>query len=165
MNSPKNISASVKARLQNVANQRGEEFNLILNRYGIERVLYRLSVSKHSNAFLLKGAMLFTAWDDIPHRPTRDLDLLGIGPTLREAIEATFRRRKTPLPSAPEPFPDAFGNDDTKQVQWSGFVRRNQLSDVPSQFPEVVKRIGIFANPVLHSPSPPENWHPKTDWR
>jgi len=45
MNAPKNISASVKARLRNVAATRGEDFNLLLLRYGIERLLFRLSQS------------------------------------------------------------------------------------------------------------------------
>jgi hypothetical protein len=58
MTGPKNIAASVKARLQIAAKKRGEEFNLLFVRYGIERLLYRMSVSKHAEAFLLKGAML-----------------------------------------------------------------------------------------------------------
>ena len=81
MNAPKNISASVKARLQNVAATRGEDFNLLLLRYGIERLLFRLSQSPHADRFLLKGAMLFVVWDEKTPRPTRDLDLLGFGST------------------------------------------------------------------------------------
>jgi len=71
MNAPKNISASVKARLQNVAATRGEDFNLLLLRYGIERLLFRLSQSPHADRFMLKGAMLFVVWDEKTHRPTR----------------------------------------------------------------------------------------------
>ena len=59
MSGPKNIAASVKARLQNAANKRGEDFNLLLLRYGIERVLFRLSQSLYADRFVLKGAMLF----------------------------------------------------------------------------------------------------------
>ncbi len=84
------MAASVKARLQNVARKRGEEFNLILNRYGIERLLYRLSTSTHADAFLLKGAMLFAVWDDLAHRPTRDLDLLGFGPNETDDLIRIF---------------------------------------------------------------------------
>ena len=91
MSGPKNIAASVKARLQNVAEHRGEEFNLVLARYGIERLLFRLSQSQYADRFLLKGAMLFTIWDDKTHRPTRDLDLLGSGPTEKEALAQIFR--------------------------------------------------------------------------
>jgi predicted nucleotidyltransferase component of viral defense system len=48
-------------------------------RYTLERLLYRLSKSKHRENFILKGAMLMRHWIDDPHRPTRDLDLLGFG--------------------------------------------------------------------------------------
>ena len=91
MNGPKNIAASVKARLQNVAGKRGEDFNLLLLRYGIERLLFRLSQSPHASRFLLKGAMLFVVWDEKTHRPTRDLDLLGIGPSEKADLLQVFR--------------------------------------------------------------------------
>jgi hypothetical protein len=72
---------AVKARLQNVAGKRGDDFNLLLLRYGIERLLFRLSPTSYADNFLLKGAMLFVVWDEKTHRPTRDLDLLGFGPS------------------------------------------------------------------------------------
>ena len=50
-----------------------------LTRYALERLLYRLGRSSHAERFLLKGALLFDLWFDIPHRPTRDADLLGFG--------------------------------------------------------------------------------------
>jgi hypothetical protein len=62
---PKNLAASVKARLQNEAARRGDDFNLLLLRYGIERLLFRLSQSAHADRFLLKGAMLFVVWDGL----------------------------------------------------------------------------------------------------
>lgn len=95
MSGSKNIAASVKARLLNVAAKRGEEFNLILARYGIERLLFRLSQSPYFDRFLLKGAMLFAVWDDKTHRPTRDLDLLGFGPTEKEALISVFQEVAT----------------------------------------------------------------------
>ena len=91
MNGPKNLAASVKARLQNVAGKRGEDFNLLLLRYGIERLLFRLSQSPYADRFLLKGAMLFVVWDEKTHRPTRDLDLLGFGPSGKEDLRQIFR--------------------------------------------------------------------------
>ena len=90
MNAPKNISASGKARLQNVAATRGEDFNLLLLRYGIERLLFRLSQSPQADRFLLKGAMLFVVWDEKTHRPTRDLDLLGLGSTEKADLIRVF---------------------------------------------------------------------------
>jgi hypothetical protein len=70
---------SVKQRLLNLSAVRGETFNVLLMRYGVERLLYRMSRGPHADAFVLKGAMLFAIWADKPHRPTQDLDLLGFG--------------------------------------------------------------------------------------
>ena len=51
----KNIGASVRAKLKNKAQAEGKEFNLILTRYALERLLYRLSISDYRDLFLLKG--------------------------------------------------------------------------------------------------------------
>lgn len=91
MSTPKNLAASVKARLLTLARSRGETFNDLLTRYGIERLLYRLGRSKHADRFLLKGAMLFVLWDDRMPRPTRDVDLLAFGSTDAEDVVARFR--------------------------------------------------------------------------
>lgn len=72
-------SASVLDRLLRLAKQRGEDYSLLLSRFALERLLYRLSVSPHGERFLLKGALLFSLWYEQPHRPTRDADLLGFG--------------------------------------------------------------------------------------
>jgi predicted nucleotidyltransferase component of viral defense system len=73
----KNLGASVRSKLKNKAQAENKEFNLILTRYALERFLYRLSISEHRDQFLLKGALLFDLWFDVPLRPTRDIDLLG----------------------------------------------------------------------------------------
>jgi len=284
MSAPRNTAASVKARLQNVAVKRGEDFNLLLLRYGIERLLFRLSKSRYADRFLVKGAMLFAIWDEKTHRPTRDLDLLGFGPSeredllqtfravaasevvddglvfdpasvtadeirednayggirvrlmgklgtaeipvqidigvgdavtpepesvlfptlldfpapqiriypaytvvaekfeamvklgmtntrmkdfhdvwflakrfefdnaiLRQAINATFARRQTPLPECPYPFSDSFATDAVKQTQWTAFLRRNGLTQVPSQFADVVFALKVFFEPLAYS--------------
>jgi predicted nucleotidyltransferase component of viral defense system len=88
---PSNLSASVRQRLMNLARQRGEDFQFVLTRYLIERLLYRLAQSPHAERFLLKGAMLFTLWTGRTHRPTRDLDLLGRGDAGPEALAEVFR--------------------------------------------------------------------------
>src|ERR1700674_4326490 len=75
----RNIGASVRARLLNLAKERNQPFDLLLTRYVLERLLYRLSISKHRDRFVLKGAMVMATWLEDPHRPTRDLDLLGFG--------------------------------------------------------------------------------------
>jgi hypothetical protein len=63
-----------------------------LTRYAIERFLYRLSRSPQGSRFVLKGAMLFTLWSGKPHRPTRDLDLMGRGGDSPEAVGEVIRK-------------------------------------------------------------------------
>ena len=79
MTGGRNLPASVQARLLNIAKAEGRDYAQVLTKYALERLLYRLSVSKHAESFLLKGALLFDLWFDIPLRPTRDIDLLGFG--------------------------------------------------------------------------------------
>lgn len=90
-----NLSASILARLLTLAKQRGDDYNLLLNRFGMERLLARVSTSPHANRFLLKGALLFAIWYDTPHRPTRDADLLGFGPDDEANLIASFREIAT----------------------------------------------------------------------
>ena len=87
----KNRAASIRARLKNRSDAAKQDFNLTLTHYGLERLLYRLSVSRHAPNFLLKGALLFKLWYDVPHRPTRDADLLGYGPDDIDSVAAVFR--------------------------------------------------------------------------
>jgi predicted nucleotidyltransferase component of viral defense system len=89
--SPKNKGASVRQRLLNHAKAAHTDYNQLLVRYAIERLLYRLSVSAHRNAFVLKGAMLFAVWKGTPHRPTQDLDLLGFGERSDKRLIDVFR--------------------------------------------------------------------------
>ena len=85
------IAASVRARLLNVAKAQGADFNQVLVRFALERILYRLSQSEHADRFLLKGALLFALWYDMPHRATRDADLLGFGASDLESVAQDFR--------------------------------------------------------------------------
>ena len=87
---PRDIGASVRARLLRLARERGEDFQLVLTRYANERLLYRLASSPHASRFVLKGAALFTLWTGKPHRATRDLDLLGFGDPSEERIRGVF---------------------------------------------------------------------------
>jgi predicted nucleotidyltransferase component of viral defense system len=88
---PVNIAASVRSRLLNLSRQRNEPFQLLLTRFVLERLLYRLSQTGHRDRFVLKGAMLMATWFAEPFRPTRDLDLLGFGDPEPEAMLAVFR--------------------------------------------------------------------------
>jgi len=76
---PKDVGASVRARLQRLARARSEDFQLLLTRYANERLLFHLAASRHKSQFVLKGAALFTLWTGTAHRTTRDLDFLGFG--------------------------------------------------------------------------------------
>lgn len=87
----KNVGASVRDRLLQKSRDERSDFQILLTRYALERLLYRLSLSEHRNRFVLKGAMLFVTWVDAPFRPTRDLDLLGYGESSPEAIHDAFR--------------------------------------------------------------------------
>lgn len=86
----KNLPASVRARLLNIAKDQGVAFQEILVRYGIERLLYRLQQSNHGDEFILKGAMLFLDWTDQLHRPTKDADFLTAGTPEVQRLESVF---------------------------------------------------------------------------
>ncbi len=84
------LSISVKDRLLNISKKRGDDFNFTLVQYAIERFLYRLSQSPHADQFILKGATLFAVWSGELHRPTRDLDFLGYGPSDNDSLRQLF---------------------------------------------------------------------------
>jgi predicted nucleotidyltransferase component of viral defense system len=87
----RNMGASVRARLLGLSKQRNQPFDLLLTRYALERLLYRLSTTEHRDRFVLKGAMLMTTWFDTKFRPTRDVDFLGFGEAEPEKVLAIFR--------------------------------------------------------------------------
>jgi hypothetical protein len=91
----KNMGASVRSRLLNLSKQRCQPFQLLLTYYVLERLLYRISQTKHRDSFILKGAMLLTKWFEDPLRPTKDLDFLGFG-NADEKEMVTRGRRSLP---------------------------------------------------------------------
>ena len=91
----KNIAESIRAKLLNIAKTEKSDFKNVLTRFALERFLCRLSQSHHADHFLLKGALLFTLWYNMPHRTTRDIDLLGFGPSDLDTIELIFREIAT----------------------------------------------------------------------
>jgi hypothetical protein len=291
----KNIGASIRQRLLNKARETGRPFSEILQYFAMERFLFRLSKSEHADKFVLKGALMLTAWNAPLLRPTMDIDLLGTtgndigaiaaivrqvcaghiepddglvfdaatvqgehiaeaaeyegvrirfratlaaariqmqldvgfgdivvpaavptiyptildlpaphllaysretaiaekfeamvklgelnsrmkdffdiwllsrsfdfdGSRLREAIEMTFKRRGTALPKAePIALTPEFSSNSQKQVQWTGFIRRMKLRDVPS-LPEIVDELRKFLIPVMRAAAAGEVWHTK----
>lgn len=85
------LAASVRARLLSIAKAEATDFDTVLVRYALERFLYRLGQSAHADRFVLKGAMLFYLWYAMPHRPTRDVDLLGFGASNLDSVAQAFR--------------------------------------------------------------------------
>jgi predicted nucleotidyltransferase component of viral defense system len=86
----KNRAASVKQRLLNMARTQGRGFDILLVRFALERLLFRLSRSPYRDSYVLKGGMLVTQWLDHDNRETRDADFLGFGEADAETIKAIF---------------------------------------------------------------------------
>jgi len=279
----KNRSASIKARLMNLARAEKIDFDSLLLRYFQERLLYRLSISDFSDRFVLKGGLLLICLKMPKYRPTKDIDFLaeqikndineienifvsiaempcndgvkfipssisserikedadyeGIrlkidgtlgqarkrlqvdigfgdiitpeatliefpsllddppkvkvysvesiisekfeamiklamansrmkdfydvyflssshnfkGNELKKAIETTFQRRKTPMPDNPLIFRPEFHRDKERQKMWTAFLRKSRLHDVNQEFSEVMHRITVFLEPMVHS--------------
>jgi len=89
--SPANLAKSVKDRLLNISRREGRAFDVLLVRFALERLLYRLSISEYRERFVLKGGMLVTAWIDDDNRVTRDADFLGYGDANPDKLVADFR--------------------------------------------------------------------------
>lgn len=86
-----NIPASIRARLQNKAKETNRPFAEILQYYGMERFLYRFGQSKFADKFVLKGALLFTAWQIPERRTTLDIDFLARYDNQVASIEAVVK--------------------------------------------------------------------------
>lgn len=67
----------MRQRLLNQARSQERPFQELLQYYAMERFLYRLSCSEYAKKFILKGALLLTAWRAPLSRPTVDIDLMG----------------------------------------------------------------------------------------
>ena len=92
------LAHSVQARLATHAKQIGVDPNLVLARYGAERLLYRLSRSQYADQFILKGALLLLVWLGEALRPTRDVDLLLgsarlLGQCARQDLSRSVKRQ------------------------------------------------------------------------
>jgi predicted nucleotidyltransferase component of viral defense system len=85
-----NIPASIQARLKNKADESGRFFNEILQYYGMERFLYRLSKTSYANDFILKGGLMFYGLDIPMRRTTRDIDFLGTAKNMQKDILSVF---------------------------------------------------------------------------
>jgi len=91
----KNVPASIRQKLLNLGHERNQDFGLILTKYALERILFRLSKSKFRDVFVLKGALLFELWTHQQYRPTRDADFLATGNNSPERFVEIFREIST----------------------------------------------------------------------
>lgn len=85
-----NSAASVRQRLLNLSREQGRIFEVVLVTYGLERLLYRLSISEFRNRFILKGGILVTFWIEDENRVTRDADFLGHGDASEDHLKSVF---------------------------------------------------------------------------
>ncbi len=69
---------------------------------------------------------------------------------LKKAIQNTFKRRGTPLPSdCPFALTDTFADDIQKQVQWAAFLRRSHITIGNITFIDVIRELRAFILPIL----------------
>ena len=87
----RDVAASVRARLANLAKENQRPFQEVLQYFGLERFLYRFSRTQHCGRFLLKGALMFRVWGAPDTRPTRDIDLLGYVDNEIKTLEAMVK--------------------------------------------------------------------------
>ncbi|WP_421590538.1 nucleotidyl transferase AbiEii/AbiGii toxin family protein [Shinella sp. M27] len=86
----RNRAASIKQQLSNLARREGRVFEIVMVRYALERLLFRLSASDKADRFILKGGMLVTLWLEGDNRETRDVDFLGYGQADGETLKSIF---------------------------------------------------------------------------
>lgn len=89
---PRNLSASISAKLLQHARKSGEDFQFVLMRYGLERLMARISRAGYADDFIVKGAFLFLVWTGEQYRPTKDLDLMTAQAQSAEQLETLFMK-------------------------------------------------------------------------
>ena len=133
-----NVPASVHQRLKNHSDRTGRYFNEVLLNYGMERFLYRLSLSPSSRRFVLKGGLMLMVWQSAMHRPTRDIDLLGYIPN-DPAVVATAIRE-----ACQQPVVDDGLIFDAESVQTAPIAVEKEYEGVRTTFS------GRLARAIIH---------------
>lgn len=170
---PKNVVASVLARLRNVAQEAGLSYNDILQSYVIERFLSRLSQSPHADRVL--EAMVHLDLQNSRMKDFYDIWILSrtltfSGLALSQAIRSTFDRRQTSVPVIPPPGLTAkFHSEPLHVRQWTAFVRRIGEPALASEFSQIVADLVEFLMPAAEAASAlaeyPVRWEPPGPWR
>jgi len=89
---PKNLTASIRQRLLDLSRREGRVFDVVLVTYGLERLIFRMSISDYRDQFILKGGMLVTHWIEDESRVTRDVDFLGYGDASEGHLKTVFSK-------------------------------------------------------------------------
>ena len=149
----KNLPASVRRRLLNLAEKRGEPFQRVLVQYGLERLLYRISRSEHRDRFVLKGALLFSIWSDTPHRPTMDVDLMSAATADTAELAAAFGAiLAAPVePDGLEFFPNSVRAEEIRETHAYAGVRIRLLARLEAARIDLQVDIG-FADAITPGP-------------
>ena len=172
-------SASVLARLLNRSRSTGENYNLLLPRFAIERLLNRLSVSPHAYPVYTVIAEKFHAMVVLGMNNSRMKDFFDLaviartseldGATLVDSVRATFERRNTSVPtSVPAALTAEFSSNPIKARQWRAFMTKTGLQW--TSLDEVVEMLAGFLGPALAARSLGGDfwlkWTPAAlDWR
>ena len=86
-----------------------------------------------------------------------------MGDLLIESVQATFARRKTPIPKNPPiALTEAFASDAGKILQWNAFRRKGRLS-APG-LADVINKLAAFLQPILDGDAEGQVWSPETGW-
>ncbi|MFH1452549.1 MAG: nucleotidyl transferase AbiEii/AbiGii toxin family protein [Armatimonadota bacterium] len=133
----KNLPASIRARLYNEARKTNRPFSEILQYYGMERFLYRLSLSKYADKFILKGALMLTVWRVPERRTTLDIDLAAYYDNRIASIEKVIKNicRTKVNPDGLVFSPETVKGQKTKQdadyegvrIKFTGFLERLRI--------------------------------------
>jgi hypothetical protein len=91
------------------------------------------------------------------------------GTLLVKAAKATFKRRKTAIPSVkPMALSEEFGSDSAKNIQWNAFVRKNDIEQKAQEFLKMLTTLRDFLLPVMKAAadqdSVPGQWKSGGPW-
>jgi len=90
------------------------------------------------------------------------------GNTLAKAVKETFNRRKTEMQDEAIVFLKAFAAEESKQRQWSGFLRRSNIDEAPSELADVITRLDSFLGPIVYAivseRTFTKNWNAQGPW-
>jgi hypothetical protein len=131
----RNVAASVRQRLLNLARAEGRPFNEVLQHFVLERFLYRLGHSPCRDQFVLKGALMLAAWRSPVTRTTRDIDLLGRLENTVAQVESAIRA------VCREPVPDDGLRFDEGSVAGERIIEAAQYAGVRASIACRLRRI------------------------